>query len=173
MAHAAAKERVDRVVAGTDEIIVPALFQVEVAFASTRAGVGAATVLPYAKQLMARTTLVTSGPKRAASIQAVAMKTRLCATDAAYVWLAGRENGALLTSDTEVLTRAAPVCIADEERPAHYAEAAWGREDETGELLAKKRARASVEVTRVAAGGETCGQFFEHGNAARSVRLPK
>jgi predicted nucleic acid-binding protein len=112
---AVAAARVDRVVAGTDEIVVPALFRVEVASALTRAGVGAAIVIPYVQQLMSRATLVTMGPKRAASVQAVAMKTRLRVADAAYVWLAGRENVSLLTSDTEVLTRAAPICIA--ERP--------------------------------------------------------
>ena len=37
------------------------------------------------------------------------------AADAAYVWLAGRENVPFITSDREVLDRAAPVCIA--ERP--------------------------------------------------------
>lgn len=109
--HAAAKLRVARVVAGDDEMVVPALFQVEVASALTRAGWDAAGVATYVDTLISCAShVVTIGPRSARAIQRIAMKTRLRAADAAYVWVASREHAPLVTLDQEVLTRGGTQC---------------------------------------------------------------
>jgi predicted nucleic acid-binding protein len=101
--HAAALARVNRVLAGTDEIIVPALFPIEVASALTRGGVDAKVVNAYVDSLLDGAELVTIGPKRAPLIRAVAMATKLRAADATYAWVASRENVPLVTLDGELL----------------------------------------------------------------------
>ena len=53
--HAVARTRVDRVFAGTDVLVVPAIFPVEVASALTRAGVDAKAVNDYLKAAGERT----------------------------------------------------------------------------------------------------------------------
>lgn len=104
--HAAAKARVDRILARTDTLVVPALFRVEVASALTRAGWGLEAVSDYVQQLVEQADVVTMGPKGARMAQAVAMVTRLRAGDATYLWVARRENVPLVTSDKELLARA-------------------------------------------------------------------
>jgi predicted nucleic acid-binding protein len=113
--HAAALARVNLVLAGTDEIVVPAIFPIEVASALTRGGVEAKVVRTYVSSLLAGAELVTIGPKRAPSIADVAIRTQLRAADAAYAWVAGRERVPLVTLDEEVLKRASIVCVV--ERP--------------------------------------------------------
>lgn len=108
--HAASRARLDRVLAGTDEIVVPALFPIEVAAALSRNGIDAKVVVAYVGALLAHTELVTIGPKRAPLIQAVAMATKLRAADATYAWVACKERVPLVTLDGEVLKRAASVC---------------------------------------------------------------
>ncbi|CAN5923889.1 hypothetical protein BH11MYX4_BH11MYX4_70240 [soil metagenome] len=111
--HAAARARVNRVLAGTDEIIVPALFPIEVASALTRGGVDARIVRTYVDSLLAGAELVTIGPKRAPLIQQVAMATKLRAADAAYAWVAGKEKVPLVTLDGELLKLGAAVCAVE------------------------------------------------------------
>ncbi len=111
--HATARVRVDRVLAGTDEIIVPAIFQVEVASALARVGVDAKVVNTYVDALLAAAEVVTIGPKRAPSIQIVAMTTKLRAADAIYAWVARSAAAPLVTLDEEVLARAASVCTVE------------------------------------------------------------
>jgi predicted nucleic acid-binding protein len=108
--HAAAKLVVADVLGGAHEIVVPAIFQVEVASALMRNKVSEVDVTIYVDQLLARARVVTIGPRTAAKIQRVAMQTHLRAADAAYAWLAGREKVPLITSDDEVLQRAPAVC---------------------------------------------------------------
>lgn len=111
--HAASRARVDRVLAGADDLVVPALFPIEVAAALTRVGLAERDVRAYVERLLAGAELVTIGPKRAPLIQAVAMATKLRAADAAYAWVAGRARVPLVTLDGEVLRRAAPVCAVE------------------------------------------------------------
>jgi predicted nucleic acid-binding protein len=111
--HAASRARVDRILAGTDEIVVPALFPIEVAAALTRVGMANRDVMAYLDKLLVGASLVTIGPKRAPLIQAIAMATKLRAADATYAWVAGRERVPLVTLDGEVLKRAASVCAVD------------------------------------------------------------
>jgi predicted nucleic acid-binding protein len=108
--HAAARARVNRVLSGTDEIIVPALFPVEVASALTRGGVDAKVVNAYVDSLLDGAELVTIGPKRAPLIQDVAMSTKLRAADATYAWVARKEKVPLVTLDGELLKLDASVC---------------------------------------------------------------
>jgi predicted nucleic acid-binding protein len=111
--HAPSRVRVDRILAGTDDIVVPARFPIEVAAALTRVGMAAKDVIAYVDKLTAGAELVTIGPKRAPLIQAVAMATKLRAADATYAWVAGRERVPLVTLDAEVLKRAASVCAVE------------------------------------------------------------
>ncbi len=108
--HAASRARVDRILAGTDGLVVPVLFPIEVAAALSRNGIDPKIVIGYVAALLARADLVTIGPKRAPLIQAVAMATKLRAADATYAWVASREKVPLVTLDGEVLKRAASVC---------------------------------------------------------------
>jgi len=108
--HAISRARVNRVLAGTDDIVVPAIFPIEIAAALSRNGVDPKVVIGYVDALLAHAELVTIGPRRAPLIQAVAMATKLRAADASYAWVACREKVPLITLDAEVLTRAAPVC---------------------------------------------------------------
>ncbi len=111
--HAVSRLRVDRVLAGADELVVPALFPLEVASALSRNGIDPKVVIGYVEALLAHAELVTIGPKRAPLIQAVAMATKLRAADATYAWVAGRERVTLVTLDGEVLKRAASVCAVE------------------------------------------------------------
>lgn len=111
--HAASRARVDRVLAGADDLVVPALFPIEVAAALARVGLAERDVRAYVERLLAGAELVTIGPKRAPLIQAVAMATKLRAADAAYVWVAARARVPLVTLDGEVLKRGAPVCAVE------------------------------------------------------------
>jgi predicted nucleic acid-binding protein len=111
--HAVARARIDRVLAGTDDVVVPALFPIEVAAALARNGVDPKVIIAYLDSLLAGASLVTIGPKRAPLIGALAMATRLRAADATYAWVAGREMVPLVTLDAEVLTRAATVCAVE------------------------------------------------------------
>jgi predicted nucleic acid-binding protein len=108
--YAAAFARVSRVLAGLDEIVVPAIFQIEVASALSRTGFEPKWVNAHVDHLLASATLVVLGPVRARKIQHIAMTTKLRAADAAYAWLAGREGLPLVTLDAELLRRGASVC---------------------------------------------------------------
>jgi predicted nucleic acid-binding protein len=111
--HAVARARVERVLAGTDPIIVPAIFSVEVASALTRGGFEAKVVTAYVEALLGFADVVTVGPKRAPRIMDVAIRTKLRAADATYAWVANKARVPLVTLDAEVLERAAVVCNAE------------------------------------------------------------
>lgn len=111
--HAVARARVDRVLAGTDVLVVPAIFPIEVASALTRAGVDAKAVNDYLDLLLVGAELIAIGPKRCRRVVGVAITTKLRAADATYAWVAGREEVPLVTLDGEVLKRAASVCAVE------------------------------------------------------------
>ncbi|HEX3597920.1 MAG TPA: PIN domain-containing protein, partial [Polyangiaceae bacterium] len=54
--------------------------------------------------------LITLGPRAARRSQRIAGQLRLRAADAIYVWVALREDAILVTSDREIVARAASVC---------------------------------------------------------------
>jgi predicted nucleic acid-binding protein len=91
---------------GHDEIVVPALFDIEVVSALVRRGVAPGSVERFFKRHFATRTLVTLGPRTARAVCSVVGLTRLRAADALYVWLAAREGLPLVTADREVLNRA-------------------------------------------------------------------
>jgi predicted nucleic acid-binding protein len=96
--------------AGRDEIVVPAIFDVEVVSALVRRGASPASVERFFEKHFAARTLVTIGPRAVRAARALASTTRLRAADALYVWVAAREGLSLVTLDAEVLQRGAPVC---------------------------------------------------------------
>ncbi len=92
--------------AGNDEIIVPAIFDLEVASALVRRGTAPASVTRFFQRHFAQRTLVTIGPRVIRVVRSIIDKTGLRAADALYVWLAVREGLELVTSDRDVLSRA-------------------------------------------------------------------
>jgi predicted nucleic acid-binding protein len=113
--YAASFGRVSRVLAGLDEVVVPALFRIEVASALSRTGFEPKWIDAHVEQLLASAVVVVVGPIRSKRVQRVAMTAKLRAADATYVWLAGREGIPLVTLDEEVLVRGAAFCPV--ERP--------------------------------------------------------
>ena len=111
--HAPAQQRVARILAGHDSIVVPVLFSVEVAAALSRTGSPASTIGEYVDSLLAPPTVVVSlGVARARRVRAVAIRARLRSADAFYVWLAAREGLPLVTSDREIFERAGTIAYA-------------------------------------------------------------
>ena len=105
--HVDALRRCMPLFAGHDEIVVPALFDIEVVSALVRRGAAPASVALFFERHFASRKLVTIGPRTARAVRTVVGLTRLRAADALYVWLAAREGLPLVTADREVLSRAA------------------------------------------------------------------
>jgi predicted nucleic acid-binding protein len=105
--HTEALRRCMPLFAGLDEIVVPAIFDVEVTSALLRRGTAPATVRSFFTRHFTRRTLVTLGPRATRAVCNVVGKTRLRAADAFYVWVAARENLVLVTADLEISNRAA------------------------------------------------------------------
>jgi predicted nucleic acid-binding protein len=109
--HAVSRARIARVLAGDDEIVVPAIFPIEVGASLARVGEPAAAVCAYVDALMAVASAVaTIGPLRARKIRDMAIASKLRAADAAYVWLAAREGAPLCTLDREMAQRGGAFC---------------------------------------------------------------
>jgi predicted nucleic acid-binding protein len=109
--HGPARLRVSRVLRGLDDIVVPALFSVEVGAALARAGEDLPAVQAYVESLLeAAQTVASLGPHAARRARETAMRWRLRAADAVYVSLAVRERIPLCTLDREVLQRAGGAC---------------------------------------------------------------
>lgn len=109
--HAAAKSRIERVLRGVDEVVVPSFFLVETSGALARLGQPEADIVALIDSLTAPPhEIVTVGPKSARAARTVAMKSKLRGADALYVWLATRNGIPLCTLDQEIVTRAAPLC---------------------------------------------------------------
>lgn len=104
--HRAARSRIAALLTGADDIVVPALFVVEVASALARAGWPKADIDRFVDRDLAARTIVTIGPRRARLIASLAVATRLRAADAAYVWVAARHALPLVSADAEILQRA-------------------------------------------------------------------
>jgi predicted nucleic acid-binding protein len=103
--HAAALRRCMPLFAGNDEIVVPALFDIEVVAALTRRGLEPTTVAGFLTRHLAQRRLVTIGPRAIRGANRILGLTRLRAADALYVWVAAREELPLVTLDQEVLAR--------------------------------------------------------------------
>lgn len=104
--HAAALSRCMPLFAGRDEIVVPAIFELEVTAALTRRGVGSKRIAGFLALHLAQRRSVAVGPRAVRGTRRVLGLTGLRAADALYVWVAGREELPLITLDTEVLARA-------------------------------------------------------------------
>ncbi|WP_437762756.1 type II toxin-antitoxin system VapC family toxin [Sorangium sp. So ce281] len=109
--HAASRARVARVLAGDDELVVPAIFPIEVGASLARVGEPVTAVRDYVDALMSvAIDVATIGPLRARRIRDVAMASRLRAADAVYVWLAAQEAAPLCTLDREMVERSGAFC---------------------------------------------------------------
>jgi predicted nucleic acid-binding protein len=109
--HAVSRARVTRVLAGQDEIVVPAIFPIEVGASLARVGEPTAAACAYVDALMSVAVAVaTIGPLRARRIRDMAIASRLRAADAVYVWLAAREAMPLCTLDREIVQRGSAFC---------------------------------------------------------------
>jgi predicted nucleic acid-binding protein len=104
--HAAALRRCMPLFAGHDEIVVPAIFEIEVTAALTRRGLDPTRVAGFLAQHLAQRRSITIGPRAIRGANRIVGLTRLRAADALYVWVAAREELPLITLDQEVLARA-------------------------------------------------------------------
>ncbi len=104
--HADALRRCMPLFAGQDDVVVPAIFDIEVVSALVRRGVAPSSVARFFDKHFFSRTVVTIGPRAVRAVRGVVGVTRLRAADALYVWLAGRESLPLVTGDGEMLDRA-------------------------------------------------------------------
>ncbi len=104
--HARAVSSLAPLLQGTDSIVVPSIFDVEVVASLVRAGYAAADARRAADLFVGRARIVTLGPRGARAASGVAARTRLRTGDAIYVSVAEREALPLLTLDGEILARA-------------------------------------------------------------------
>lgn len=108
--HRAARARLQGFLEGKDEIVVPVIFDAEVASALLRRGVPAAMVARFLDEDLAARRLVTMGPRASRGIVSVVAATKLRAADAAYVWTASSRGLVLVTLDLEIPTKVAGLC---------------------------------------------------------------
>jgi predicted nucleic acid-binding protein len=104
--HAAALRTCSALFAGGDDIVVPAIFDIEVTAALTRRGLDAARVAAFFALHLAQRRSINIGPRAIRGANRIVALTRLRAADALYVWVAAREALPLVTLDQEVLARA-------------------------------------------------------------------
>ena len=110
-AYAAARACIARILVGTDSIVVPAIFEVEVTAALARGGVGALQVSRFVGPLLANARVVTVGPRFARAAARLASNASLRGMDAIYVTVASREGVDVVTLDKDVLSRASRVGV--------------------------------------------------------------
>ncbi len=103
--HEAALRRCLSLFAGRDEIVVPSIFDLEVASALVRRGVTPDRVAAFFERHLASRRLVSVGPRVVRAVRTVINVTRLRAADALYVWLAVREDIPLVTAEREIIDR--------------------------------------------------------------------
>lgn len=109
--HLASRSLLKRVLSGEDQILVPAIFPIEVGASLARVGEGTAATRAYVDALMAvAVATVSFGPRRARQIRDLAIEARLRAADAIYVWLASHEAVPLCTLDNELARRGGVYC---------------------------------------------------------------
>jgi predicted nucleic acid-binding protein len=93
--------------AGRDQIVVPAIFDIEVTSALVRRGIQPDRVAAFFERHLTSRRLVNVGPRAVRAARGIVNATRLRAADALYVWVAAREGVPLVTADREVIQRAA------------------------------------------------------------------
>jgi predicted nucleic acid-binding protein len=108
--HPAARLRLAALLAGNDEVVVPAIFDAEVTSALVRRDASPAAVRRFIERDLGSREVVTIGPRAARAIAALAARTRLRAADAAYVWVAATRSLPLVTLDLEIGRRAGALC---------------------------------------------------------------
>lgn len=109
--HAASRVRVSRVLGGGEEVVLPALFSIEVGAALARVGEPPAAVRAYVDALVSSAVqIVAIGPRNARKVRDLAIAAKLRAADAMYVWLAAKEGIPLCTLDKEIVQRGAAFC---------------------------------------------------------------
>jgi predicted nucleic acid-binding protein len=108
--HRSARSRVEGILSGEDEIVVPTLFAVEVAASLARADLSLPSIRAYVDELLVGASVVPLGPRAARQVWETAMRWRLRAADAVYVWVAERESLPLCTLDRELDQRAGAAC---------------------------------------------------------------
>jgi predicted nucleic acid-binding protein len=108
--HRAARARLASLLAGIDDVVVPAIFDAEVTSTLVRAGASPRNARRYLEQDLASRQLVTLGPRAARAISRVAARARLRAADACYVWVASARGLRLVTLDQEIGRRAGSFC---------------------------------------------------------------
>ena len=104
--HAAALSRCMPLFGGRDEIVVRAIFDLEITAALMRRGVEGKKIAGFLSQHLVERRLVTVGPRAVRGTNRILRLTRLRAADALYVWVAAREELPLVTLDQEVLAHA-------------------------------------------------------------------
>jgi predicted nucleic acid-binding protein len=108
--HRDARARVRAVLEEADEIVVPVLFQIEVAASLARVGVALPGIRAYVDALLAGAAVIPLGRRASGQARETAMRWRLRAADAVYVWVATREAIPLCTLDRELERRASGAC---------------------------------------------------------------
>ena len=109
--HAAALAHCTPFFARRDDVVVPALFDVEVVSALVRRGADPAHVATLFRKHLSSRKLVPIGPRVVRAVRGVVSATRLRAADAFYVWVALRESVPLVTLDGEVVAKASIVGV--------------------------------------------------------------
>jgi predicted nucleic acid-binding protein len=109
--HAASRARIERVLSGDDEIVIPVIFPIEVGASLARGGEPAAAVRAYVEALVSVASAVTAlTPPLAREVRDLAIASKLRAADAFYVWLAAEESAPLCTLDREMADRCEAFC---------------------------------------------------------------
>jgi predicted nucleic acid-binding protein len=108
--HRAARARLAALLTGTDAIVVPAIFDVEVTATLVRGQASGDAARAYLDRDLGARQLVTIGPRAARAISAVAARTSLRAADASYVWVASSRGLALVTLDQEIGKKVGTLC---------------------------------------------------------------
>jgi predicted nucleic acid-binding protein len=108
--HRAARARLIALLTGTDSIVVPAIFDVEVTAALVRGQASSSAAQGYLERDLGARQLVAIGPRAARAISGVSARTRLRAADASYVWVASSRGLPLVTLDVEIARRVGTLC---------------------------------------------------------------
>jgi len=108
---AAARARIGRALRRQDELVMPALFSVEVAGALSRRGEPEDKIRDYVLRLTSGPhQVIPLGVAKARRAMDVALTGRLRGADAVYVWLASSRGLPLCTLDHELAERAEAFC---------------------------------------------------------------
>ena len=108
--HRPSRTRIEAILAGEDAIVVPSLFSIEVAATLARVGAPLPAIRNYVSQLLAVARVVPLGKVASRQVRETAMRWKLRAADAVYVWVVVREDVALCTLDHEMAKRAGSAC---------------------------------------------------------------